>query len=144
MKIFALLLVLFTPLALAQIQGPTASGDTLCDMTFTLKVQYGGEPAAESTIVYHGFTSNDSILMHKSGQTILGVADKNRDKARPPSYSVEFGEQGCGASGNYTVDGVTLQGLGQIMRQASKVGLDLIKTGEDAGAKGKRKAWGNK
>jgi hypothetical protein len=113
-------------------------------MTFTLKVNYNNEPAAESTIVYHGFTSDDSVLMHKNGQTILGVADKNRDKARPPSYSVEFGESGCGANGTFKVDGVTLAGLAQIMRQASKVGLDLIRTGENAGAKGQRKAWGNK
>ena len=114
----------------------------LCDMTFTMKVTYSGDPVADSTIVYHGFTQDDALFMHQEAQTILNVASKVQGKGKGPGYSVEFAESGCNYNGGAAVDGVNIQGMSQIMRQASKVGLDLIKHGDDAGAQGKKKAWG--
>jgi hypothetical protein len=116
-----------------------------CDQTLGMTVTYKGDPVAENTLVYHGFTPAEVAFVQKHGKGVLDVASKVQDKGG--GYAAEFKEV-VNCDGKITdnpavlIDGVTLQGMSKILREASKQEQALIRAGEDEGKKGKKKAWG--
>jgi len=116
-----------------------------CDHSLGMKVTYEGKPVVENQLTYHGFNPAEVAIVQKKGKSILDVASKQQDKKG--GYAVEFKET-VTCDGKVTdnpaivVEGVTIQGMSKILREASKQEQALIKLGEDEAAKGKKKAWG--
>ncbi len=113
-----------------------------CDLTYSTVVSYKGAADYSTARGWKNLDAADLAMIQAKGNSIVAAAQNAKGAG---DYSIVFNQSGgCDtkADDSETVSGLTLNDVNKLARLWQKLESDLIKMGEDAHGKGKKRAWG--
>lgn len=117
-----------------------------CDLTYTTKVDYKGDPDWRGEHTWFGLEPAEVAAINAKGEKIVDMASKLQDQ-KDGDYGVDFLRKvTCAGSPPKDEEGVRVQGLtwkeiAKLERFSNKVELEILQMGDDHTAKGSKRAW---